>query len=76
MNGRGFQKLMSVELDRQERLTLGVSQQLFVLPGTPPADYPYGVLPGDESFLVNRLEESQRPDHLVLVQNRMSRLPR
>ena len=67
--------LMSVDLDRDDGLEIGSPQKLFTLRNTAGTGYPYGVLPDGQSLVINRLEESKTPDHMILVQNWLSRLP-
>jgi len=68
--------LMSVDLDLENGLAIGVPQKLFTIRHPPGTGYPYSVLPDGESFVINQLEESKTPDHTILVQNWLSRLPK
>jgi len=68
--------LMSVDVDLDNRPTIGVPRKLFNIRRPPRAGRPFSVLPDGESFVINQLTVSKTPDHMILVQNWLSRLPK
>ncbi|MGB7491168.1 MAG: protein kinase [Thermoanaerobaculia bacterium] len=66
--------LMSVDVDLDDRPTIGVPRKLFSIRRPPRAGRPFSVLPDGESFVINQLTVSKTPDHMILVQNWLSRL--
>ncbi len=69
MNLEGVLMSVDIDLDLGEELTFGVPNELFEIRHAPRAGAPFGVLHDGESFVINQLEESDTPDHMILVQN-------